>query len=440
MFATAAAAELTSAGALLSALLITALLIFSAAFSGSEAALFAFSPSATDADGRPGDRRTRQIENLLQRPRELLLAILIGNTAVNTLFFASVYVLVEAVARTAGSWVRPVGGAASVLAIIVLAEIVPKIVGVNAPQRLAPYAARFMTVVGVVLLPAARLLEAALLQPAERAWRARRGAAGTASNSTITTAELKAVLELSRRRRVINRMEDRFVRGVLDFGQIRVRDVMVPRVQIVAFDVDGDPEELRQRIRETKLKKIPVYEGTIDNIVGLVYAKMLLLAAPQAPLRSIAMPVRFVPEQSSLEQLLQHFRATRSQIAIVVDEYGGVAGLVTLEDVLEQIVGDIADEHDELEPPEVVPISDTEYEVDGQLSVHYWAELFHLPRACEQVATIGGLVTAELGRPAQVGDRVEIGNVELEVQAVQNFRIERLRVRLGSGRPVEATV
>ena len=142
------------------------------------------------------------------------------------------------------------------------------------------------------------------------------------------------------------------------------------------------------------------------------------------------MPVHFVPEVATCEHLLHHFRQTRTQLAIAVDEYGGMAGLVTLEDILEEIVGELSEPEDEPAELEIRPLSDSEYDVSGQLDVRYWTEIFGLPRQAERVATVGGLVMARLGRPARIGDTVRLGNVERRVTSVQRRRIERLHLRL----------
>jgi magnesium and cobalt transporter len=192
-------------------------------------------------------------------------------------------------------------------------------------------------------------------------------------------------------------------------------------------------------MRLTRHKKVPVYDGQRDDIVGLVYAKVLFLN-PGKPLRQLLQPARFVPELATCEQLLHHFRSTKTQQAIALDEYGGVAGLVTLEDVLEEIVGELHAPEDEPPEPELVARSDGEYEISGQLSVHYWIEAFALPAQVERVATVGGLVMARLGRSARVGDAARFGNVELQVTRMKRRRIERLRLRLldQAGRPESA--
>jgi CBS domain containing-hemolysin-like protein len=260
------------------------------------------------------------------------------------------------------------------------------------------------------------------------------GRRGEPAEHDLSTDELRALLELSRRHGVINPTEDTFLRAAIALNSLRIRDVMVPRVELRAYDVNASPSGLRDLMRSTRLKRIPVYDGAIDNIVGLVYAKVLFLE-PDKKLRDLLMPVRFVPEMISCEQLLEHFRKTRTQLAIVVDEYGGVAGLVTLEDVLEEIVGDIHDPEEKPGEPEILQLSPTEYEVSGMLGVRFWAETFGLPRLVDRVSTVGGLVAARLGRTARAGDAVRFGNLELRVAQVDRRRVKRVRLRLLQGAP-----
>jgi len=408
--------------------LLLVLLALSATFSGSETALFAISPAQVQHNAVSPNPFRRLAVRLMKQPKRVLTIILIGNTAVNTLLFATSYVLFRDLAARAGAWVTPASGLASVLLVVVCGEVVPKVLGVTLAQRLVPLAATAVQCAGYVLGPLGRLLDLLLIEPLTRLIFGRPGAHG-APHGRLTSAELKTLLELSRRRGLINPIEDAYLREVIDLSTIRARDIMVPRVEVVMFDVDGSPEELRELMRRRHLTKVPVYEGQPDNIVGLVYAKVLFFQTDK-PLRALVTPVRFVPELITGEQLLQHFRDTRSQIAIAVDEYGGVAGLVTLEDVLEEIVGEIHDPEDRLEEPELVRLSDREYEISGRLSVHYWVETFGISGLADRVATVAGLVTARLGRPARVGDAVTIGNVRLTVTATTGRRIQRLRLTL----------
>lgn len=418
--------------ALLGGLLVQlACLAISAAFSGSETALFSLSPATVQHDRQSPSRLRRLIAALMARPKQTLMVILLGNTAANVLLYATSASFADNLKVLLGVWAPLVSATFTILIVTLGAEVAPKVVGVRFANRLAPYCALFIHTASLVLGPIARGLDAFFIAPLTRVLL---GVTRAAGEHSLSTDELKTLLDMSRRGGVINPTESEFLSAVLDLNSLRVLDIMVPRVEVTAFDLNGPPDKLRELMRSTRRKRVPVYEGSIDNVVGLVYAKVLFLQ-PVRRLRDILLPVRFVPQTITCEQLLQHFRSTRTQLAVVVDEYGGMAGVVALEDVLEAIVGDIHDVRDDLEAPEVLAVSPREYDISGRLSVHYWAETFGLPRLTDRVSTIGGLVTSRLGRPARFGDRIRVSNVELEVTATKRRRVQRLRLRLLDGAP-----
>lgn len=407
--------------------LMLALVVLSASFSGSETVLFSLSPVQIERAAASRSPFRRLVAGLMRRPTETLTVVLVANTAVNVLLFAVSYVLSRHLAHHAGAWVTPAFAAGSVLLVVVCGEVVPKVLAVRLADRLAPLAALLVRMVGVVALPVGRLINWVLVEPVVRL--AFGGRARIQTAAELSRVELKALLEMSRRRGTLRPLEDTFLRAVIDLGHTRVHDVMVPRVEMAAYDLRAGAKGLRELMRRTHHKKVPVYEGSLDRLVGVVYAKVLFLN-PDKPLASLVQPVRFVPELITCEQLLVHFRQTRTQLAIAVDEYGGVAGLVTLEDVLEQIVGELHDPEEAPEEPVIRALPGGEYDISGQLSVQYWAETFGLPPRVERVATVGGLVMAQLGRPARVGDVVRLGNVELRVTQMRRRRIDRLHLRL----------
>ncbi len=403
------------------------LLAASAMFSGSETVLFSLSRTALERAAASQQPLTRRVATLMARPKDVLAAILVGNTAANTLLFVTAFIVIKRLSAGVGDWIEPLAGAGCVMVVVVVAEVTPKVVGVALAERLAPFAALYVSVCLPVLAPVGRLIDAFIVMPFERVILGRPKRAH--SKHDVSPEELTALLELSRREGVINRIENLYLNEVFRLSELRVHDVMVARVDVVSFNVRRPASELRALMRQTGRKKIPVYDGSPDNIIGLIYAKVLFFAG-DVPLRPLVAAVRFVPEIITCEQLLQHFRETRSQFAVAVDEFGGVAGVVTLEDVLESIVGDISAPHELTEPDEIIRLSPREYDISGRLSVHYWAEVFGTEPLEQRVATVGGVVTARLGRPAQPGDKVRFGNIEAEVSVVRGQRIERVRVRL----------
>lgn len=414
--------------------LLALLIVLSAVFSGSETVLFSLSRGQLEEARHHVNPMWRVAVRLMETPKRTLMTILLGNTAVNVLLFATTYVLFKGLAaQFQQPWIEVVAAIATVLLVVVCGEVVPKVVGAALCGRLAPLAAGVIWSASYVLDPLGRLVDVIIVEPTTRLAFGRAGHEAPRVHD-ITPDELKTLLELNRRRGFISRAEDEFAREVIDLHEMKVRDVMVPRVDIVAFDINREEDELRDLMRASRLTKVAVYDGDIDQIQGMIYAKILFFE-PEKPLRELLTPVRFVPEVITCEQLLRHFQESGAQLAIVVDEFGGVEGLVTLEDVIEEIVGDIEDEPERPFESEIEQHGDDEYDISGQMSVHYWAETFGVPKLAERVATVGGLVLALLGRPAQLGDVVHYANLEMRVLGIRGRRIERLRLRLAPREP-----
>ncbi|HUW82775.1 MAG TPA: hemolysin family protein [Phycisphaerae bacterium] len=405
-------------------MLLLLLLGASGLVSGSETALFSLSRHDLYQLGRSPRRLRRMAAGLMHHPRRVLLTILIANTLVNVLIFAISYVSFGGEGGERSALWASLGSVGSLVAVIVFGEVVPKGVAMGGARQLAPLAAPLVSGLSYVLTPLRILLDGMIVEPLTRLL-----APARSEPSLITTQELRLLVDVSQRRGVIDDDESALLQEVLELGQRKVRDAMVPRVDLKAFDIDGEPADLRRFMQEHRLKKVPVYTGDIDHIEGLIYAKNLFLHEHE-DLRRLLRPVRYVPEQMRLDQLLEHFRHTKTQIAIVVDEFGGTAGLVTLEDALESVVG-------EIEPPERAPsvpsveqIDDRTFLVAGGLSVREWADAFGRRLRDQSVATLAGLVLAELGRVPHPGDAVRIGNVQLTVDQMRGRRIERLKVEL----------
>jgi len=275
-----------------------------------------------------------------------------------------------------------------------------------------------------VLGPALWLLDRAAIAPMSRLLLPRRQAP-----ADVTADELAAVMELSGRRGVIDRNASALLQEIIELSDLRLDDIMVPRVDMIAYDVDGDRQGLLDLFRRTHLRRVPVYEGSIDRVVGLIHAKRLFLEGEQ-PLRNLVTPVLFVPEAATVERTLVQLRVRRVQLAVVVDEYGGTAGLVTLKDILEEIVGELRIGRDEEEAPAVQKVSQREYLVDGDLAIHEWADAFKMDLSGRRISTVGGFVTARLRRIPRVGDRLDYRNLRFEVLAMTGRRVHKLRLTL----------
>ncbi|HFD78901.1 MAG TPA: CBS domain-containing protein [Gammaproteobacteria bacterium] len=228
------------------------------------------------------------------------------------------------------------------------------------------------------------------------------------------------------------------IEGVLQVAEMQVRDIMIPRSQMVVVNRDATPEELLQRAIDSGHSRFPVIGDSRDEVVGVLLAKDLLRYFARAEGESFSMrdnlrPVVFVPESKRLNVLLKEFRASRNHLAVVVDEYGGVAGMVTIEDVLEQIVGEIEDEHDIDEGTFIRKYSDTSYTVKALTPIDEFNEYFGTDFSDEEFDTIGGLVTDRLGRLPKRGETVLLGDMSFQVINADKRRIHLLKLTLLPG-------
>jgi putative hemolysin len=401
--------------------LLLPLLAASAFFSGSETALFGMGEAQRLHFRRSGTLAGRAIDALLHDERMLLITVLLGNMVVNVLYFviSSVVML-----RTSGNVLLDVLLAvATLLCLILTGEVLPKIVANSRREFVAPLIAPPLLTLHRVLGPLRLLIDGAVVAPLSRL------TAPAAPPPPLALAELRALVEISGREGVIDLEEQRLLRDVMKLSRLRVRDVMTPRVRLRAISTEATRQEVIELARATLLTRLPVYDGDLDHVVGVLHVKSYLLSPPPGDLHGCMSPPRYVPEMATLEQLLEHFRRTHTKSAIVVDEYGGTAGLVALEDVVEEVVGDIVGGDETVVDP-VRQIDDGCWHVSGAMSLHDWTEQFGVHIESRQISTVGGLVVDRLGRPARVGDVLEIDHLRLEVEAVERSRVERVAVSL----------
>jgi len=230
----------------------------------------------------------------------------------------------------------------------------------------------------------------------------------------------------------VDQRELHMIRGILRMDRVRVREIMRPRVDMIVAPVDADPDAVTDLMAVGGYSKIPVHGETIEDIVGVVFARDLLRARKDGEggpdlLKKLARPAIFVPESQNMEQLLREFQQHRTSLGIVVDEYGGVSGLVTVTDLIEEIVGDLEDEFD-IHEPDLQPINQTETLVDARLSLDAFNRALGTTLEAEGFDTVGGLVYRELGKMPSVGDQVEVDGLQITVQSTAGRRIRKLRV------------
>ncbi len=402
----------------------------SAFFSASETSLFNLSRSQLYRM-RNGGPAARAAASLMAKPRMLLNTLLLANMLVTTLYASIAAIEVfDLEGHGAPAWA---GGAISLgllLVLILLGEVSPKFIAMALGERVAVLAAPPLAVLQKGLSPVLWILQNAIVLPLTRLL----APSATAQRATdVTTQELRALLNLSARRGILDHDANTLLQEILELKDIHVGDIMVPRVDMIAFDVNRPRAELLELFHKTKLRRVPVYDAHIDEILGLVHAKRVVLS-PEAPIRSLVTKVPFVPLLANLERVLVQFRVTRTQLAVVVDEYGGTAGMVTLEDVLEEIVGDIPDPHQTSHAPAVQRLSDREYLIAGNLAIHEWPDFLKIRLPSRRISTIGGFVMSLLGHIPRVGEQATYRNLRFTVESMHGRRVDRLRLELLEGK------
>lgn len=246
----------------------------------------------------------------------------------------------------------------------------------------------------------------------------------------VTEDEIEAFIDVGTREGILDPGEDDLIQRVIDFGDAVVRSVMTPRIDMVCAPVGSSLETLAELFLSSKHSRIPVYEDSVDHIVGILHIRDLLSglrddSEPSAT--DLAMETYFVPETKPLNELLAEFQALHLQMAIVVDEYGGTSGMVTVEDLLEEIVGEIEDEHDESAPVNEL-LEDGGWRLDGRLPIESLDEIFDVEFEEEAYETLGGLIFGSLGYVPQPGESLEIGGLRFQIESIEQRRISSVLV------------
>ena len=436
-------------GATFEILIIAVLIVLNGVFVAAEIALVTVRKSRLQQlidEGKPGARR---VSRLVERPQRFLAVIQLGITFVASL--AAVFAGAS-IASGIEELLRPaLGGAAGAVALllvtlivsfvtIVFGELVPKTLALAHAERYAMVAAHPVEIMGRVFAPVVWVLTG-LTNAVTRLM-----GAGEVERDRLTADELMILVERGGQQGVIEAEEEQMIGAVLELGQRRVHEVMVPRIDIVGLPLDASLDHIVDTIVGEGHSRIPVYEESVDNIVGILYAKDLLPYLKgednPPPVRTMVRAPLFVPESMLVDDLLHSLQRRKVHIAIVLDEYGGTAGLVTIEDLIEEIVGEIQDEYD-VEEPMLVVLSTDEARVDGRASVDDLAEHFDItfdPTDREEYDTVGGLVYHRIGTVPKVGDEIEVdGMVRLTVESTDGRRVAKvLAVRIRTSDEIEA--
>jgi magnesium and cobalt exporter, CNNM family len=408
-----------------SGVVLILLLLLSAIFSGSEVALFSLEPSDREILEQESDRASRRVLRLLDRPRELLVTILILNTIVNVATAILAAVLTNELAASL-EWNPVLTVLGEIIALtfvlLIVSEITPKLLAARAGRTFARRVSVVLLPLSRVLSPVSRLLAHSMDKVHNRF---------KSVNGRISGEDLKAMADIGEAHGTIQEEEKELIHSIVEFGDTSVREIMISRLDVVALPAGATVSEAVDIIRSSGHSRLPLYVEHLDNILGVVYAKDLLRHITKhadedhIDWTRLARPPMFVPLGKKLDDLLRNFQEKKTHIALVVDEYGGTAGVVTLEDVLEEIVGEIRDEHDESEQEPYEIIGPGSYRFDARIDLDELNEIAGaaLPTDAFDFETLGGLIFHLAGEIPAEGDSFSYESLSIRVERVESHRI-----------------
>jgi len=406
-------------------------LLLSGLFSSSEVAYFSLAHHDYQSVFGKKSRSLKRLNTMLEHPRRLLTTILIGNTFANIVTSVLAAVLTGELAGRLGAPVIAVFLVEVVILtfmIVILSEITPKIIAIKNPVRTARRLNGFVYFCYIVLTPLSRILasstgrlEKYLPKPASR----------------ISSHDIKHIAEVGEKQGSLREDEREIIENVIEFSNTTVVEIMTSRVNIIAVSTQDSLGDVVDRIRDKSLSRLPLYENDLDNIKGIIYAKDLLpylgteMKNTMINWKAISRKAIFVPTSKKLDDLLEEFQREKTHMAIVVDEYGGTEGLITLDDVLSEIIGDISDEHTEAEQLYTRLRADT-YIFDAKIDLDDMAEILNKELTTEEdeYETLGGLVYHLTEHIPEPGEMVRFKDLELIVHTIENNRVRKVKVRV----------
>ncbi len=405
-------------------IVLAILVVCSGLFSSAETAMLTCNKIKIRAMADEGDRRAALLHRVLEERSRMLSTLLIGNNVVNLSASSISTVLATKLLGSSGAGVAT--GIITIL-ILIFGEIAPKQLATIHADQLALCFCRPLSLLMKILTPvifAVNFLAGGVL----RLMRIDPNAKG----DPMTEEELRTIVDVSHEDGVIEKDERNMIKNVVDFGDSQAKDIMVPRIDMSLVDVDATYEELMEIFRKDMYTRLPVYEGSVDNVIGIINMKDILLYHEGDPfsVRNYLRKAFYTYEYKKTAELLTELRSANASIAIILDEYGTTAGLVTLEDLLEEIVGDIRDEYDEDEKEEFTRVNDREYLVDGSAKLDDVNEKLNLKLESEDYDTLGGFVIGLLDHLPVTGESAEFEQVRFVVERMQKKRVELIRVIL----------
>ncbi|HIR87421.1 MAG TPA: HlyC/CorC family transporter [Candidatus Fimimorpha faecalis] len=412
-------------GDVIQLIMLLILIGFSAIFSSAETALMTCNRIRLRSMENEGNKKAGKVLDMVENSTDKMLsAILIGNNVVNLSASSLATVLATKLLGSSGA-----GIATGVITLLVLifGEITPKSFATISADKLALMYYNFIHGLMIVLTPVIFLV--GILS---------RGVLfllrvdPDAKPETITESELRAMVDVSHEEGVLESDERKMITNVFDFGDSQAKDIMIPRVDVTFIQVDATYNELLEIFREDMFTRFPVYEESTDDVIGVINMKDVLLYDHQTPfsIRNYLREVHFTYEHSSTLELLQEMRETSSNVTIVLDEYGATVGMITLEDLLEEIVGEIRDEYDENEIEAFQKTGENQYNIEASMKLDDINEILELNIHSDDYDSLGGFIIELLDRLPKEGEEVSYRNMTFKVLQVEKNRIDRIQLTI----------
>jgi putative hemolysin len=404
-------------------IILFVLLAFSAFYSASETALTALSKIRLRHLVDENVKGASLVNKLVENPTKLLGTILVGNNVVNIAASAIATSYAISVFGQAG-----VGIATAVMTILVLifGEITPKSLAAHNSEKVSFRVSKLIYFNTIILGPIVRVL-----MVITRFFIRILGGNPDIHKTFITEEELKTIVNVSHEDGVLEVEEKKMIHNIVEFGDIQVKEIMRPRMDIIALDVESNYDEIYEVFKNERFSRIPIYEDSVDNIVGILNFKDLMFFEGDTKYYLVKDNMRtpyFTYEYKKTSELFSEMKKNNTHIAIVLDEYGGTAGLVTIEDLIEEIVGDINDEFDDGDE-EIEVIKEDEYIVDGSTRIEDVNEMIGTHFESEDFDSIGGFVMGILGRLPEESEIIEFENVNFIIETVDKNRVDKIRIK-----------
>lgn len=405
-------------------LIIIVLLILSAFFSSSETALTTVSRMRILSLAEEGNSSAVTLLKVIDNKEKMLSAILIGNNIVNISVSSFTTILVT---DLFGNYAVSIATAILTVLVLIFGEITPKTLATISNEKLALRFASVVYWLMYILTPVIFLINklSSLVMKLFRIDKSEK-------KSTYTENELKTIVNVSHAEGVIEADEREMLQNIFEFGDRQAKDIMIPRLDVCMIDVDSTYEEIMNVFQANRYTRIPIYENTTDNVIGIINIKDLLLYrhGESFNIRNYLRQPYFTYEYKGLSDLLLEMKKASVNITIVLDEYGAASGLLTLEDLIEEIVGDIRDEYDYDEEDELRPINENEYIAEAHMKLDDLNDMLKINLSSPEYDSVGGFIIEKLDRIAKSGDIVETPDVTLIVDSINKNRIEKVHIIL----------